>query len=176
MLKIVTVPNQTLIQPTQPVKKIDQKIKRLIDEMEKTLDAQKDPEGVGLAAPQVGVPLSLFIIKANKKMPIKVFINPKILTKKDFIPSKKKKEKKNKLEGCLSIPGIWGMVDRAKKILVKYQNEEGVLKKEWFSGFEAIIIQHEMDHLQGILFTKRAIEQGKILYQEKDKKLVPIKI
>lgn len=176
MLKIITVPNQSLNQPTQPIKKIDQKIKQLINQMEKTLDAQKDPEGVGLAAPQVGVPLSLFIIKINKKMPIKVFINSKILIKKNPIPSKKKKEKRNKLEGCLSIPRIWGVVDRAKKILVEYQNEEGVLKKEWFSDFKAIVIQHEIDHLQGILFTKRAIEQGKILYQEKDKKLVPIKI
>lgn len=179
MLKVITVPNPTLTQPTKPVKKIDQKIKRLIKEMEETLIAQKDPEGVGLAAPQVGISLSLFIIKPNKKKPIKVFINPKIIKTENPPSPKTKKEKtktRYKLEGCLSIPRIWGSVKRAKKVLLQYQNEKGEQKKDWFSGFEALIIQHEMDHLRGVLFTQRTFEQKTPLYQEKDGKLVKLSL
>lgn len=179
MLKIVTVPNPILTNKTKAVKKIDQKIKKLIKEMEETLVAQKDPEGVGLAAPQVNIPLSLFIIKPDKKKPIKVFINPKIIKTESLSAQKTKKEKtkkRYKLEGCLSIPRIWGSVKRAKKIFLQYQNEKGEVKKEWFSGFEALIVQHEMDHLQGVLFTKRALEQKIPLYQEKDDKLVKLSL
>lgn len=171
MLKIVTVPNSVLTQPTQPVKKIDKRIKKIVQEMEETLIAQKDPEGVGLAAPQVNIPLSLFIIKPKKDQPTKVFINPKILEKKFIKKTKKTIKKTRKLEGCLSIPKIWGVVNRPQKIYLQYQTLEGEIKKEWFSGFEAHIIDHEMDHLQGVLFTKKAIEQKKPLYQEKDDRL-----
>lgn len=176
MLKIVTTSNEILNKKTKPVIKIDQKIKKLIKEMEETLIAQKNPEGVGLAAPQVGISLSLFIIRPNKKEPIKVFINPKIIKSENSPPQKIKKGKKTryKLEGCLSVPGIWGSVKRAKKILLWYQNEKGEQKKDWFSGFEALIIQHEIDHLQGVLFTQRAIEQKTSLYQEKNGRLVKL--
>ncbi len=171
MLKIVTVPNSILTQPTQPVKKIDQKIKKIVKEMEETLIAQKDPEGVGLASPQVNIPLSLFIIKPKKDQPTKVFINPKILEKKFIKKTKKNEKNTRKLEGCLSIPKIWGIIERPQKILLQYQTLDGKIKKEWFSGFEAHIIDHEMDHLQGILFTQKAIEQKKALYQEKNGRL-----
>ncbi len=171
MLKIVSVPNSILIQPTQPIKKIDKRIKKLVQEMEKTLITQKNPEGVGLAAPQVNIPLSLFIIKPKKDQPTRVFINPKILEKKYLKKTKKSGKKTKKLEGCLSIPKIWGVVERPQKIYLQYQTLEGGTKKEWFSGFEAHIIDHEMDHLQGVLFTKKAIEQKKPLYQEKDDRL-----
>ncbi len=174
MLKIVTVPNSILTQPTQLVKKIDKRIKKIVQEMEETLIAQKDPEGVGLAAPQVNIPLSLFIIKPKKEQPTKVFINPKILEKKFIKKTKKTSKKTRKLEGCLSIPKIWGVVNRPQKIYLQYQTLEGEIKKEWFSGFEAHIIDHEMDHLQGVLFTKKAIEQKKPLYQEKDDRLEKI--
>lgn len=179
MLKIITVPNPILNQVAKPVIRIDQKIKRLIKQMEETLINQKDPEGVGLAAPQVGVSLSLFIIKPNKKKPIKVFINPKIIkTENPPLPKTRKEKTKTryKLEGCLSIPGIWGSIKRAKRIFLQYQNEKGEVRKEWFSSFEALIIQHEMDHLQGVLFTQQAIKQGMTLYQEKNKKLIPMAI
>ncbi len=180
MLKIVTVPDKILSTPTQPVKKIDEPVKKLVYEMEKTLIAQKDPKGVGLAANQVGVDLSLFIIKASEKTKTKIFINPKIiklvnpLTRK---PAKKKKRKKPvKLEGCLSIPRIWGPVKRAKKIYLEYQGLDGPPKKEWFQGFEATIIQHEIDHLNGIVFTVRSVEQKGALYKEKDGELKPFDI
>lgn len=174
MLKIIIVPNQILTTPTKKVKKIDKKIRKIIEEMEETLIAQKNPEGVGLAAPQVGLPLSLFIIKPKKNQPIKIFINPKILEKKFIKKTKKTVKKTRKLEGCLSIPKIWGVVNRPQKIYLQYQTLNGETKKEWFSFFEAHIIDHEMDHLQGILFTKKAIEQKKPLYQEKNDRLEKI--
>jgi len=149
--------------------------------MEEALIAHKDPEGVGLAAPQVGVNFSLFIIKAKKTEPTQVFINPKIIELKylseEKISDKSKKKKKNlKLEGCLSVPRIWSSIKRADSVLVEYQDLSGNWKKEWFSGFKAQIIQHEMDHLQGILFTQRALEQKQKMYQEIDDELKPIEI
>jgi len=177
MLKIVQAPNPILFQKTKEVKKIDNKIKKLIEEMKETLLAQTNPQGVGLAANQVGINLSLFIIKPTKNSPISVFINPKILkVEEEKEEKRKKKEKKLKLEGCLSVPKIWGEVKRAKKVLLEYQTDDESLEKKqaWFSGFEAVIIQHEVDHLEGILFTQRALAQNQPLYEEKEGKLVRI--
>jgi len=178
MLKIVTVPANVLSQSTKPVIKIDDKIKKIVFDMEKILVAQNDPPGVGLAANQVGLDLSIFIIKTSEKAKIKVFINPRIiklvnsLTRK---PSNKKARKqKIKLEGCLSIPRIWGPVKRAGRIFLNYQDLTGKKYLKWFSGFEAIIIQHEVDHLNGIVFTQRAVEQKRQLYREEDEELVKI--
>lgn len=86
----------------------------------------------------------------------------------------KRKRKKQHFEGCLSIPKIWSPVKRSKKILLEYQTTEGEKKSEWFSAFDAIIIQHEVDHLNGILFTQRALEQKSQLYEEKKGKLVKL--
>lgn len=173
MLKIISVPDPILSSPTKPVLKIDEKIKKLISEMKETLLAQKDPIGVGLAANQVGKNLSIFIIKPSEKRKIKVFINPKILSTE---PNLVKPDPK-KLEGCLSIPRIWGSVKRAKKVFLEYQDlTTDSVKRRWFQGFEAIIIQHEIDHLKGIVFTQRTIEQGGKLYKETGDKLTDIKI
>jgi len=176
MLKIVQAPNPILFQKTKEVKKIDKKIKKLIEEMKETLLAQNDPPGVGLAANQVGVNLSLFIIKPTKKSPISVFINPKILKVEEDSKKKQRKEKAIKLEGCLSVPKIWSNVQRPKKVFLEYQtDDQGFEKKQvWFSGFEAVIIQHEVDHLNGSLFTQRALAQNQPLYEEKEGKLVRI--
>lgn len=185
MLKILTAPNPLLAKSVEPVTRINELIKRLTFEMEKTLVAQNDPPGVGLAAPQIGKNLALFIIKNSKKAKTMVFINPKIIKseiqKSSFAkaleskPKSKKVEKKAvKLEGCLSIPRIWGPVKRSYKILVRYQNLSGKNEEKWFSGLNAVIIQHEMDHLKGVLFTERALQQNQPLYQEERGKLVKL--
>ena len=192
MLKIVTVPNKVLSSPTKQVSEIDEKIKKFIFEMEETLAAQTDPQGVGLAANQVGVDLSIFIIKKSPTTDTRVFINPKILKiqnpssahatvgkPKSKGKAKKLKKAPVKLEGCLSIPRIWGPVKRAPKILLEYQDlsstTSGVVRR-WFHGLEATIIQHEMDHLQGVVFTQRSVEQDAPLYKEKDGELKAIEI
>lgn len=170
ILKIITAPHPILLKKAKPVKKIDQKIKKLVNDMIETLKIQKDPQGVGLAAPQVGKDLAIFIIKPTKKSKPQVFINPKIL-KIIKSSTKEKKKKSIKLEGCLSVPKIWGVVKRANKVLLEYQDLSGRKKREWFSGFQAIIIQHEVDHLNGILFTKRVIQENFPLYEENNGKL-----
>jgi len=174
MLKIVSVPDPILSKPTKPIAEINDKIKNLVFEMEETLVAQSDPLGVGLSANQVGVSLSVFIIRESPNSDTKVFINPEIILLKDNPSSKTKKAKKvnkEKLEGCLSIPHIWGPVTRHDKVYLKYQDLNGCIYKKWFSGFTAVIIQHEMDHLKGYVFTQRSIEQKAPLYKEVNGKL-----
>ncbi len=177
-LKIVEVPHKVLQAPTKPVHKIDDKIRNLVYDMEETLIEQVDPQGVGLAAPQVGVSLALFIMKPSPKSETEVCINPKII--KIESTSKKKEDAEEdpenmKLEGCLSIPRIWGPVKRANRVLLEYQDLSGEKKTEWFTGFKATIVLHEVDHLQGVLFTQRAIEQSSALYEERDGELERMK-
>ncbi len=173
MLKIVTVPNKILNSPVKPVKKIDSKIINLVKQMEKTLCVQVNPQGVGLAAPQVGVNLALFIIKPTPEAKTEVFINPQIIKQETYNRKRKtsKVKQKTKLEGCLSLPKIWSPVKRAGKIFLQYQTTTAKVVRRWFSGFKAVIIQHELDHLQGVLFTQRALEQKASLYEEKEGKL-----
>ncbi len=148
-----------------------------------TLDAQTDPQGVGLAAPQVGVGQAVFIMKPAEDGPTTACINPHILekkgtarpmTKKKGSQEKRKSDSHNKLEGCLSIPKIWGAVARYPALTLEYQDEKGAVHKKQFSGFEAIIVQHEMDHLQGVLFTSRSLSQDYHLYEERGDELVRI--
>ncbi len=175
-MKILIVPHPILNQPAKPVIKIDKKIHQLVKGMIELLNKQVDPPGVGLAAPQVGIPLQLFLIKPTRKAKPQTFINP-FIKKTVFIKdSLQKKTKKTHLEGCLSIPKIWSHVERAKKILLEYQTIDEQKKTEWFSGFEAIIIQHEIDHLKGILFTQKAIEQNAPLFEETEGKLKKIEL
>ena len=172
-LKLVHVPNTVLNTPVKEVEQVDQKIRNLVFDMEELLITQVDPQGVGLAAPQVGKCLAIFIIKPSLKSKTEVFINPKIIMIEEGLKEKKQKkdEEDNKLEGCLSIPHVWGPVKRAAKVQLQYLDLNGQMQTRWFSGFRATIIQHEMDHLKGILFTRRAIEQKNSLYEEKDGEL-----
>lgn len=170
VLPIVRAPNPILSQPSQPVKRIDSLILRLVGEMKTTLESTRDPEGVGLAAPQVGKSLRLFIAKPTSKSDMLVFINPEILSKSDaLVPLKRPRGSKNKkagaLEGCLSLPTIWGPVLRAPVVELRYLDEKGKSHKKTFKGFLATIIQHEYDHIQGILFPKRVLEQKGKLYK-----------
>lgn len=174
MLPIVQAPNTVLSQPTKRINKIDNAIRTLIKEMIVTLENTRDPEGVGLAAPQVGESLQLFIIKESPNSPLFIFINPEIKTMSDEKhdknkpengQSKRKKEKGVKLEGCLSLKDIWGIVNRAETVTLAYQDETGTQQEKTFGGFMATIVQHEFDHLQGILFPKRVIEQNEKLYK-----------
>ncbi|MBI5122552.1 peptide deformylase [Candidatus Roizmanbacteria bacterium] len=179
MLKIITVPNSNLSSPTKPVEKINDKIKKIVFDMEKILIAQDDPPGVGLAANQVGLDLSIFIVKPTQKAKIKVFINPRIVSRTDLFkdsPNKKVRpyKKRVKLEGCLSIPRIWGPVKRAERIFLHYQDLTGKKYLKWFIGFEATVIQHEIDHLKGIVFTQRSVEQKGQLFREENEELVKI--
>lgn len=170
MLEIVNAPDPILSQKTKPVEKIDSGITKLIEQMEEALNKATDPIGVGLAAPQVGKGLKIFIAKPTQKSNISVFINPKVIKKTS--PQKKiSQEKTRKLEGCLSLPDIWGEVLRYNQVFVEFEDETGKKHIKKFSGFLATIVQHEIDHLDGILFPKRVLEQKGTLYKsEKNEK------
>jgi peptide deformylase len=174
-MKIVQAPEPVLSEKAKPVEKIDKYIKTLLKEMEVTLSEARDPEGVGLAAPQVGKSLQIFIIRQSPDDPLLTFINPEVVSFADPKPPKDENEKEKKsgvqLEGCLSLKDVWGVVNRHGEVVLSYMDEHGQKHQKKFDGFLATIIQHEYDHLQGILFTKRVIEQKNPLYQSvKNKK------
>lgn len=152
---------------SKPVGEIDKKILGLIQDLRDTLSIQKDPEGVGLAAPQIGKNLRIFLLSYQDTE--RVVINPEILktgTKKS--PSKDKKGGEI-MEGCLSLPNFYGPLKRANYVKVKYINEIGEQKVEEFKDFFAQIVLHEIDHLEGILFIDRLLSAKKPLYRLKGK-------
>lgn len=177
-MKIVTAPNSVLSAQARPVAKIDSQIQKLIKDMKVTLSSASDPEGVGLAAPQVGESYRIFIAKPSPKGEAMVFINPEIIgitdPSKTFTRKRKvgrKKKEIQKLEGCLSLKDIWGTVLRSPKLKLKYMDEKGLMHTREFKDFLSTIIQHENDHLNGILFPKRVLEQkGKLYKSSKDEK------
>lgn len=164
MKNIIHVPHTVLTSPAKTVTLFDKRLIKLLDDMKATLRATKNPKGVGLAAPQVAEPWRIFLTRPRESDPIRIFINPEIIKKSekhtDGIP-----ERDNKLEGCLSIPKIWGIVHRAETVTLRYQDEHGAVHTEQFTGFLATIIQHETDHTNGILYTQRVLEQQGKLYQ-----------
>lgn len=175
---IITVPNPVLTSPAKFVVKIDKKILQIIVRMKEELVNTKNPRGVGLAAPQIAVPLKIFITRPTPDTPIEVFINPEIIwaskEQAEISPpdnSKPSLRREKKLEGCLSIPKVWGYLKRSKKVKLRYLDINGKLHEKEFIGFMATIVQHESDHLNGILYTKRVLEQGQKLYEiEKNEK------
>ena len=166
MKPIIRAPNEVLTTPTQTVDHFDKKLESLVLDMKKTLLATKRPKGVGLAANQVGVPYRLFITKPTAKAEIRVFINPEIVKEVHTSPgSEPEKKEEGKLEGCLSIPDIWGHVNRASEITIRYQDITGDKHEEIITGFLAHVVQHETDHTNGILFSQRVAEQKEKFYR-----------
>lgn len=142
----------------------DKKVTKLIQDLKDTLNVQKEPEGVGLAAPQIGKNLKVFV--ANYKGFERVVVNPEIVKIEKQIPQTgKKPPKKEILEGCLSLPYYYGPLKRAAKITVKYLDEKGKEVTETFEGFNAQIIMHEIDHLEGVLFVDHLLKEKKPLYK-----------
>jgi len=139
-LKIITYPDPTLRKKSEKVKEVDNEIKDLIKNMIKTMEKN---QGIGLAAPQVGV-LKRIIIALTDNGP-KAFINPKII--------KKTKETEIMEEGCLSFPGLFLEIKRWKGVEIEALDGNG--NKIKATGLLARILQHEIDHLDGILFIDR---------------------
>lgn len=143
-MKIITGENNKILRSkSQPVKKIDAKTKSLVSEMKKIIEKH---DGVGLAAIQVGIPLRIVVCKIDDKF--YSFINPEIVK---FFSKKIIME-----EGCLSLPGVTGEVERPEKILIKALTENNKILKIKVFGLLARILQHEIDHLDGILFIDKA--------------------
>jgi peptide deformylase len=159
---IVHIPEPVLVTPAKTVTAFDAKLRDTIADMVKTLKAATNPKGVGLAAVQVGIPYRIFVTRPTPSSPVRAFVNPEILESDLPVVDH---EREDQLEGCLSIPGVWGYVKRSQSLTLKYEDETGKPVVERFSGFMATIVQHETDHCNGILFTRRVVEQHGKLYQ-----------
>ena len=142
--KILTIPDPVLRQKSLAVKKIDKDIKNLMDDMIKTM---YDAPGIGLAAIQIGVPKRVVVMDlskdSDKKEPM-YFINPEITWKSNVNSTYE--------EGCLSIPNQFAKIERPDKCHVKYLDYNGEEKEIKAEGLLSTCIQHEVDHLNGILF------------------------
>lgn len=175
-MKILHTPDKFLRLKAKPVTKLDKKLEKQIADMITALKSATDPEGVGLAATQVGIDRRLFIVSLNGKP--EVFINPIITQTSEAMLSDVHTKKKDRwLEGCLSIPRIWGFVDRPYSIEVEYETPEGgklIKRHRKFEDAQSAYVQHENDHLDGILFTDHVLKQGGQLFKETKDGLVPI--
>jgi peptide deformylase len=142
--EILILPDKRLRQVSEPVKKIDAGIRALVEDM---FESMYDAPGIGLAAIQVGMPKRVVTMDLAKKDDPKapqVFINPEILWASD--------EKATYEEGCLSIPEFYGDVERPAQVKVKYLDLEGEPHEVEANGLLATCLQHEIDHLNGVLF------------------------
>ncbi|MEL6495611.1 MAG: peptide deformylase [Cyanobacteria bacterium J06623_7] len=160
---IAKIGNPVLQAPAQLVTNVlEPNLQKLIDSLIATAIAHR---GVGIAAPQISLPYRLLVVASHPseryphapKMAPKVMINPRLIAHgqtqvKDW-------------EGCLSVPNTRGLVSRYQEITVEYATREGEVKQEILTGFIARIFQHELDHLNGILFIER-IADKKDLYTE----------
>ena len=140
ILLIKTLPEPVLRKKAKRVGTIDASIKKLVADMQQTLHA--DPGRVGLAAPQIGVSLRVVVIGMPDEEDI-IMINPEII---------KKKGERTVNEGCLSIPGYMGELNRAETVTAKWRNLNGKEERVKAEGLLAQALEHEIDHLNGILF------------------------
>ena len=150
--EIVTIPDPVLRRKAHPVTRFDSDLQTLVDDMIETMRAAP---GVGLAAPQVGVSQRVIVVEyttdeededAPKKL--YVLVNPQLSVVGD--------EKVEGVEGCLSLPGLLGDVERSLTVIVKARNRRGQPMRLKADGWLARIFQHEIDHLEGVVFTDRA--------------------
>lgn len=143
MMRIRIIGDDVLREQTREVTEFDDKLNDLIENM---IDTMHEADGIGLAAPQVGLSLRMLVTDISgveKEGKPEAFINPYIRESFGEVVLE---------EGCLSIPGIREEVTRPEEIVLEYQDATGAKKKEQFSGWMARVLQHEIDHLDGVLF------------------------
>ncbi|MGJ8564320.1 MAG: peptide deformylase [Alphaproteobacteria bacterium] len=141
---ILTVPNPILREISKPVEAVTDEIRALMDDM---LETMYDAPGIGLAAVQIGEPINVIVMdlaREGEEPKPTFFVNPEILEDvEDMLPYE---------EGCLSVPDIYDTVDRAERVKITYLDYNGKRVTEWAEGLYAVCIQHEMDHLKGVVF------------------------
>ena len=150
LLEIQKAGAPVLKQVCAPIYKMDSKTRKLLDDMAATM---YEANGVGLAAPQVGVPIRAVVIDVGDDHGLVELINPQILYREGT---------ETDSEGCLSIPHIFGDVERSAKVTVEFMNRRGKKQRLTGTGLMARCIQHELDHLEGVLF----IDVAQSLHQE----------
>ncbi len=157
ILKILTDEHPLLHKKSKPVQKFDFELKTLVQNMIETMYAAP---GVGLAAVQVGVPVRVFVVDvSDEQNEAIVFVNPKIVSRSG---------EQIGFEGCLSVPGYYGKVKRSQKVLVQAWDIEGQVFEIVVEGFFARAIQHENDHLDGIVYVDKLVDGKKITKAEYD--------
>jgi len=150
--KVLTLPDACLRQKSKPVEVFDIAIKTLIEDMQQSME--QGPGGVGIAAPQLGEMLRVVVVDCSLGLhPCKnhgrlLMVNPEITYQSGKVLGR---------EGCLSVPEWVATVSRSKKITVRYQDLLGEYREVSATGFEARVIQHELDHLDGVLFIDRVL-------------------
>ena len=143
LLDILTFPDPRLERIALPIKIIDDKVKKLVDDM---ADTMYDAQGIGLAATQVGELKRVLVMDiSEERNQLRVFINPEILRKEGTAVAE---------EGCLSVPGIYDKVERAETVMVTALDRDGQRFTLNASGLLAVCIQHEVDHLDGKVFVE----------------------
>ena len=164
-MEILIYPDQRLKQLSQSVETIDKEILGFIKELEQTRKA--GPGAVGIAAPQVNMFRRVVIVDvSNMRKPVEnhghmIMVNPEITEWEGMVMGR---------EGCLSVPDFTGNVIRAEKIKLNYTDETGKFHEIESTGFEARAIQHEMDHLDGLLFLDRLVSRRSDLFKRKNYK------
>jgi peptide deformylase len=160
---ILTYPNPLLRQKAHPVVTFDTALQQLVDDMAETM---YDAPGIGLAATQIGDPKQLIVVDISKDKGEKDFmplINPKIISSEGHQIDE---------EGCLSVPELTANVKRFKKIIVSYQDINGEALEISAEDRFAVVLQHEIDHLLGILFIDHLSPLKRHLYKKKVKKML----
>ena len=159
---ILTIPkdDERLRQKSDEIISFDRSVGQIIKDLTDTIEAQTDPVGLGLSAPQIGVKKRIFVARIRNK--IKGFVNPLI--------TKFSQKEVTIMEGCFSVPDIYGHVIRPAEIDLKSQDAHGKSSSANYKGLAARIIQHEIDHLDGKLFIDHVHDQnGKVFKFEKGK-------
>ena len=159
--RITHYPNAVLARRAQPIEKIDDNIRQLVEKMTEIMRANK---GIGLAAPQAGVPLQLFIISLDTtSQNVRVYINPTVTPTTDELDSVE--------EGCLSVPGIYTKIRRYKRCKITATDLDGNEFTEEVDGLYARCLQHESDHINGITIADRMPATARIAHRKQLKKL-----
>ena len=176
--------NQSILQvPDQKLRKIaidlkdfhSQETKSNIESLIDTIKSATNPEGVGLAFPQIGLNLRGFVTYLDKKT--RIYLNPEVLDVDEKLTLGGRTPDRPTLEGCLSIPWLYGPVYRPKKIKIKAHDEHGVEFTKTLTSFRARLFMHEQDHLEGILFTDYTLKDDLPLFMlnQDTEEFTPIK-
>ncbi|GJL78042.1 MAG: peptide deformylase [Nitrospinaceae bacterium] len=161
VLDVLVYPDKRLKQISRPVEKFDESLLQFVSDLEETMAA--GPPSVGIAAPQVGRFERIVLVDVSCKPKIKnhgrlIMINPEITDKEGSVVGR---------EGCLSVPDYTGNVARSERISVKAYDQFGNHQLYNMEGFEARAVQHEMDHLEGLLFLDRLVSRRDSLFRRK---------
>lgn len=160
---IVLFPNDVLTTPCSEVEEVDESTRQLVKDLAETM---YDAPGVGLAAPQIGVLKRVTVIdvsKPDEDDDLVVLINPEVIRREGKITWE---------EGCLSFPGLYEKIDRANSVTVRALNLDGETFEIEGEGLLAVAMQHEIDHLDGVLFTDRMSHLKKRRAMKKYKKIL----